>query len=87
MSSVQLESEKGVYGGGSGNAAVSAGERRQAALAEIDEAKFSWFHVKACIVAGEFFFSRSLVALADLYQAWDSLPTLMTFSPSPSRRR
>lgn len=28
-------------------------ERRRAALAEIDDAKFSWFHAKACIVAGE----------------------------------
>lgn len=27
-------------------------ERRRAALAEIDDAKFSWFHAKACIVAG-----------------------------------
>ncbi|KAL1411287.1 hypothetical protein Q8F55_002238 [Vanrija albida] len=39
------------YGGG--NAASSAAERRKAALAEIDEAKFSWFHAKACIVAGK----------------------------------
>ncbi|OCF55548.1 phosphate:H+ symporter [Kwoniella mangroviensis CBS 10435] len=36
---------------------VSAGERRRAALAEIDEAKFSWFHAKACIVAGVGFFT------------------------------
>jgi len=48
--SSHLESEKGVY---QDNGAVSAGARRKAALAEIDEAKFSWFHVKACIVAGE----------------------------------
>jgi hypothetical protein len=32
---------------------LSAGERRRAALAEVDEAKFSWFHAKACIVAGK----------------------------------
>ncbi|WWC99594.1 phosphate:H+ symporter [Kwoniella sp. B9012] len=38
-------------------AVVSAGERRRAALAEIDEAKFSWFHAKACIVAGVGFFT------------------------------
>ncbi|KAJ2373315.1 hypothetical protein GGI05_007490, partial [Coemansia sp. RSA 2603] len=25
---------------------------RQRALAEIDNAKFGWFHVKACLVAG-----------------------------------
>ncbi|EIW69559.1 phosphate:H+ symporter [Tremella mesenterica] len=37
--------------------AISADERRRAALAEIDEAKFSWFHVKACIVAGVGFFT------------------------------
>ncbi|WVW82201.1 phosphate:H+ symporter [Kwoniella bestiolae CBS 10118] len=38
-------------------AVVSAGERRRAALAEVDEAKFSWFHAKACIVAGVGFFT------------------------------
>lgn len=36
------------------NVPMSAGERRRAALVEIDEASFSWFHAKACIVAGEF---------------------------------
>ncbi|KAK1923910.1 putative inorganic phosphate transporter [Papiliotrema laurentii] len=36
---------------------MTAGERRKAALAEIDEAKFSWFHAKACIVAGVGFFT------------------------------
>lgn len=36
-----------------GNAAANAADRRKAALAEIDEAKFSWFHAKACIVAGK----------------------------------
>ncbi|TYJ57575.1 phosphate:H+ symporter [Cryptococcus floricola] len=39
------------------NVALSAQERRRAALAEIDEAKFSWFHAKACIVAGVGFFT------------------------------
>lgn len=47
--------DKQVYQGG--NQAASAGERRRAALEEIDEAKFSWFHVKACIVAGVGFFT------------------------------
>ncbi|ODN84401.1 phosphate:H+ symporter [Cryptococcus amylolentus CBS 6039] len=37
--------------------ALSAQERRRAALADIDEAKFSWFHAKACIVAGVGFFT------------------------------
>ncbi|KAI0319221.1 phosphate permease [Amylostereum chailletii] len=32
-------------------------ERRRAALAEIDDAKFSWFHVKVCFVAGVGFFT------------------------------
>nr|ODN89126.1 phosphate:H+ symporter [Cryptococcus depauperatus CBS 7841] len=50
--SVQLDMEKN-----QASAAVSASERRRAALAEIDEAKFSWFHAKACIVAGVGFFT------------------------------
>ncbi|RSH89771.1 Inorganic phosphate transporter pho84 [Saitozyma podzolica] len=52
------------------NAAITAGERRRAALAEVNEAKFSRFHVKTCIVAGVGFFtdaydifSISIVAL------------------------
>ena len=53
MSTPNLESEKGVYGNHGNSSSVSAGERRKAALAEIDEASFSWFHAKACIVAGE----------------------------------
>jgi len=32
-------------------------ERRKAALAEVDNAKFSWFHAKVCIVAGVGFFT------------------------------
>ncbi|KAJ7599450.1 phosphate transporter [Mycena floridula] len=32
-------------------------ERRRAALAEVDNAKFSWFHVKVCVVAGVGFFT------------------------------
>lgn len=32
-------------------------ERRRAALAEIDNAPFSWFHVKVCLVAGVGFFT------------------------------
>ncbi|RSH80816.1 Inorganic phosphate transporter pho84 [Saitozyma podzolica] len=38
-------------------AGANAGERRRAALVEVDEAKFSWFHAKACIVAGVGFFT------------------------------
>lgn len=36
-------------------------ERRRAALAEIDDAKFSWFHAKACIVAGESNFQITVI--------------------------
>ncbi|KAG8697243.1 Inorganic phosphate transporter pho84 [Ceratobasidium sp. 394] len=32
-------------------------ERRRAALREIDEAKLSWFHVKACLISGIGFFT------------------------------
>ncbi|KAG9101296.1 Inorganic phosphate transporter pho84 [Ceratobasidium sp. 370] len=32
-------------------------ERRKAALREIDEAKLSWFHVKACLISGIGFFT------------------------------
>ncbi|EIN10015.1 phosphate permease [Punctularia strigosozonata HHB-11173 SS5] len=32
-------------------------ERRRAALAEVDNASFSWFHVKVCMVAGVGFFT------------------------------
>ncbi|KAI0078760.1 phosphate transporter [Panus rudis PR-1116 ss-1] len=32
-------------------------ERRRAALAEVDNAKFSWFHMKVCLVAGVGFFT------------------------------
>ncbi|KAL4073050.1 major facilitator superfamily domain-containing protein [Scleroderma yunnanense] len=37
--------------------AISPDERRRVALAEIDNAPFSWFHVKVCIVAGVGFFT------------------------------
>ncbi|KAF7312350.1 Inorganic phosphate transporter [Mycena indigotica] len=49
---------------GSSNASVKGGdahfvldERRRAALAEVDNASFSWFHVKVCLVAGVGFFT------------------------------
>jgi PHS family inorganic phosphate transporter-like MFS transporter len=34
-------------------------DRRRAALAEIDNAKFGWFHIRACIVSGIGFFTDS----------------------------
>lgn len=39
------------------NVAYTLDQRRRAALAEIDNAKFSWFHVKVCLVAGAGFFT------------------------------
>ncbi|CEI85793.1 Putative Phosphate:H symporter [Rhizopus microsporus] len=37
--------------------ALDALERRRAALEEIDNAKFGWFHIRACIVSGIGFFT------------------------------
>jgi PHS family inorganic phosphate transporter-like MFS transporter len=34
-------------------------EKRRAALAEIDNAEFGWFHIRACLVAGVGFFTDS----------------------------
>ncbi|KAG8783474.1 Inorganic phosphate transporter pho84 [Ceratobasidium sp. 428] len=42
----------------------SYNERRRAALRRIDEAEFSWFHVKACLVAGIGFFTSSYAVFA-----------------------
>ncbi|CAA7265585.1 unnamed protein product [Cyclocybe aegerita] len=39
------------------DAAYVLDERRRAALAEVDNAKFSWFHAKVCLVAGVGFFT------------------------------
>ena len=36
-------------------------ERRKAALAEIDNAKFSWFHAKVALIAGVGFFTDASV--------------------------
>ncbi|KAF9037090.1 major facilitator superfamily domain-containing protein [Panaeolus papilionaceus] len=61
------------------------GARRQAALAEIDNAKFSWFHARVCIVAGIGFFSdaydifaisNASVMLGHIYGCKDNLVTL-----------
>ncbi|KZS92460.1 inorganic phosphate transporter [Sistotremastrum niveocremeum HHB9708] len=37
--------------------ALSLDERRRAALSEVDNARFSWFHAKVCVVAGVGFFT------------------------------
>ena len=67
------------------DAATSANDRRRAALAEIDEAKFSWFHAKACLVAGVGFFTDAydseLITGQTVYQASAADPQS---SPSPS---
>ncbi|KZT07766.1 phosphate transporter [Laetiporus sulphureus 93-53] len=39
------------------NTAYALDERRRAALAEVDNAKFSWFHIKVMLVAGVGFFT------------------------------
>jgi PHS family inorganic phosphate transporter-like MFS transporter len=54
--------EKGSVGSGDkvatrNDAAFALDERRRAALAEVDNAKFSWFHAKVCVVAGVGFFT------------------------------
>ncbi|RUP49683.1 phosphate:H+ symporter [Jimgerdemannia flammicorona] len=41
------------------NTYVDLDERRRAALSEIDNAKFGWFHIRACIVSGIGFFTDS----------------------------
>ncbi|KAG6333503.1 hypothetical protein ID866_5592, partial [Astraeus odoratus] len=50
-------SEHGSYPEKGHPAALGLNERRRAALAEIDNAPFSWFHIKVCLVAGVGFFT------------------------------
>ncbi|KAM6499660.1 Major facilitator superfamily domain containing protein [Amanita muscaria] len=50
-------SDSSAHGAMARNATFSLDQCREAALAEIDEAKFSWFHVKVCLVAGIGFFT------------------------------
>ncbi|KAH8100144.1 phosphate transporter [Cristinia sonorae] len=40
-----------------GQTVVALDEKRRAALQEVDTAKFSWFHLKICLVAGVGFFT------------------------------
>ncbi|GAB5590016.1 hypothetical protein Unana1_04916 [Umbelopsis nana] len=42
-----------------GSEMVDLNARRRAALAEIDNAKFGWFHIRACIVSGVGFYTDS----------------------------
>ncbi|KAG5646125.1 hypothetical protein DXG03_004364 [Asterophora parasitica] len=58
MSFTEKDSRDGSIGAQkANNNAHSLDKRRRAALAEIDNAKFSWFHVKVCLVAGAGFFT------------------------------
>ncbi|CAA7267758.1 unnamed protein product [Cyclocybe aegerita] len=43
--------------------ALALDARRRAALAEIDEARFSWFHAKVCLVAGIGFFTDAIASI------------------------
>ncbi|VDB94291.1 unnamed protein product [Peniophora sp. CBMAI 1063] len=54
MSATQSLEEKNIA---SSKGPIDLDERRRAALAEIDNAKFSWFHVKVVCVAGVGFFT------------------------------
>jgi PHS family inorganic phosphate transporter-like MFS transporter len=67
-----------------GDAAFILDERRRAALAEVDNAKFSWFHAKVCLVAGVGFFTDAYdifainiasVMIGDVYGAGQKLNT------------
>ncbi|KII84420.1 hypothetical protein PLICRDRAFT_57814 [Plicaturopsis crispa FD-325 SS-3] len=51
------DSQPHIAKGGDHSPAYVLDERRRAALAEIDNASFSWFHVKVCMVAGVGFFT------------------------------
>ncbi|OBZ72696.1 Inorganic phosphate transporter PHO84 [Grifola frondosa] len=54
----QVSSSKSSIEKGNGpNVSVALDEKRRAALADVDNAKFSWFHVKVCMVAGVGFFT------------------------------
>ena len=55
-------------------------ERRRAALAEVDNAQFSWFHAKVCIVAGVGFFTDAY----DIF-AINIASTMLAFVYTPSR--
>lgn len=62
-------------------------ERRRRALAEIDNAKFSWFHVKVALIAGVGFFTDALVLPFDLLSSLFTIQPLslvMISSPSTS---
>ncbi|KAG1821912.1 major facilitator superfamily domain-containing protein [Suillus subaureus] len=57
MASNHEQSSHGSYHDKEQTAVAVLDERRRAALAEIDNAPFSWFHVKVCLVASVGFFT------------------------------
>ncbi|KZV85541.1 phosphate transporter [Exidia glandulosa HHB12029] len=52
-----MEKQESVSSQAAYGPASNLNERRRVALAEVDNAKFSWFHVKVCLVAGVGFFT------------------------------
>ncbi|GJF00063.1 Inorganic phosphate transporter [Phanerochaete sordida] len=53
----KVSTSSGSAEGGKHMPGYTLDEKRRAALAEVDSAKFSWFHFKVCLVAGVGFFT------------------------------
>lgn len=54
----------------------SAKEKRIEALSKLDNAKFGWFHVKACVVSGIGFFTVKLNSTKLIFNT-QTLPLLI----------
>jgi hypothetical protein len=67
--------EKNIGKNGGGAPVLTLDERRRAALAEVDNAKFSWFHIKILLIAGVGFFTDAY----DIF-AVSQLDTMRKFS-------
>lgn len=70
--SIEYNKEKALAGSDreSASGAYDLNARRRAALAEVDNAKFGWFHVKACLVAGVGFYTDAYdVKTADCWHS------------------
>ncbi|PFH52894.1 hypothetical protein AMATHDRAFT_55725, partial [Amanita thiersii Skay4041] len=57
MAALEKQSSSGASSQEKRDVSYTLDERRRAALAEVDNAKFSWFHFRVCIVAGVGFFT------------------------------
>ncbi|KAK4054451.1 hypothetical protein OIV83_000945 [Microbotryomycetes sp. JL201] len=72
-----------------GTGHVDLNARRRAALAEVDNAKFGWFHVKACLVAGVGFYTDAYDASADIPEIFAiNLASVMigyVYRPQPAK--